>query len=44
VPVVAPIKEYVAYLYAKVVDRDPFANQDAGRGGGRSTNRGSADD
>ena len=26
VPVVATIKEFVSYLYAKVVDREPFAN------------------
>ncbi len=28
VPVVATIKEFVSYLYAKVIDRDPFANGD----------------
>jgi predicted PurR-regulated permease PerM len=28
VPIVATIKEIVAYLYAKVVDREPFANGD----------------
>jgi predicted PurR-regulated permease PerM len=26
VPIVATIKEVVAYLYAKVVDREPFVN------------------
>ncbi|MGB9358018.1 MAG: AI-2E family transporter [Acidimicrobiia bacterium] len=31
VPIVASIKEFVSYLYAKVVDREPFANGD-GRG------------
>lgn len=42
VPVVATVKEYVAYLYAKVVDRDPFANQDVRRSGRKSTKRGTA--
>lgn len=28
VPIVATIKEVVSYLYAKVIDRDPFANGD----------------
>ncbi len=28
VPIVASIKEFVSYLYAKVVDREPFANGD----------------
>ena len=27
VPIVASIKEVVSYLYAKVVDREPFANE-----------------
>jgi predicted PurR-regulated permease PerM len=33
VPVVATIKEFVSYLYAKVVDRDPFATGDRKRDG-----------
>ena len=33
VPVVATIKEFVSYLYAKVVDRDPFATGDRTRDG-----------
>lgn len=28
VPIVATIKEFVSYLYAKVINRDPFANGD----------------
>ena len=31
VPIVATIKEFVSYLYAKVIDRDPFVNN-AGNG------------
>lgn len=36
VPIVATIKEVVSYLYAKVVDRDPFVN-DNNRNGGTQT-------
>lgn len=32
VPIVATIKEFVSYLYAKVIDREPF-DDDNGRGG-----------
>lgn len=28
VPIVATIKEFVSYLYAKIIDRDPFVNSD----------------
>ena len=34
VPIVATIKEFVSYLYAKVIDRDPFANGDVNGGSG----------
>jgi predicted PurR-regulated permease PerM len=33
VPIVATIKEVVSYLYAKVVDRDPFVNDNNRNGG-----------
>jgi predicted PurR-regulated permease PerM len=38
VPIVATIREFVSYLYAKVVDRDPFANWDnSGNGDAQET-------
>jgi predicted PurR-regulated permease PerM len=32
VPVVATIKELVSYLYAKLIDREPFANGNSNGG------------
>ncbi len=37
VPIVASIKEIVSYLYAKVVDREPFANGNGKGDGDRDT-------
>ena len=34
VPIVATIKEYIAYLYAKLLDREPFSEN--GEPGNRS--------
>jgi len=42
VPVVASIKEIVSYLYAKVVDREPFANGN-GNGNGKGNGNGDRD-
>jgi len=44
VPVVASIKEIVSYLYAKVVDREPFANGNGnGNGNGKGNGNGDRD-
>jgi predicted PurR-regulated permease PerM len=39
VPIVATIKEFVSYLYAKVIDREPFVN---GNGNGNGEGQGMA--
>jgi predicted PurR-regulated permease PerM len=42
VPIVATLKEFVSYLYAKVVDREPFVNGN-GDGNGEGPEMAAAD-